>query len=90
MEAEALTNWLYRRFVEKEKLLAHFYDTGLSDIQLSLILGQNICKLNYSAAAVCISSALPLVFEIPTLLFPMATHIGYGVDFKSPSKSLYF
>ncbi|XP_013885275.1 acyl-CoA:lysophosphatidylglycerol acyltransferase 1 [Austrofundulus limnaeus] len=28
VEAEALTNWLYQRFVEKEKLLAHFYDTG--------------------------------------------------------------
>lgn len=60
VEAEALTNWLYRRFVEKEKLLDHFYDTGLSDIQLSLILGQNICKRNYSAAAVCVSSALPV------------------------------
>lgn len=30
MEAEALTDWLYQRFVEKEELLAHFYDTGLS------------------------------------------------------------
>ncbi|TKS76226.1 Acyl-CoA:lysophosphatidylglycerol acyltransferase 1 [Collichthys lucidus] len=28
MEAEALTDWLYQRFVEKEELLAHFYDTG--------------------------------------------------------------
>ncbi|CAG01531.1 unnamed protein product [Tetraodon nigroviridis] len=30
VEAEALTDWLYQRFVEKEELLAHFYDTGLS------------------------------------------------------------
>lgn len=30
LEAEALTNWLYQRFVEKEQLLAHFYDTGES------------------------------------------------------------
>lgn len=30
LEAEALTDWLYQRFEEKEKLLAHFYDTGLS------------------------------------------------------------
>ncbi|XP_072219030.1 acyl-CoA:lysophosphatidylglycerol acyltransferase 1 isoform X1 [Leuresthes tenuis] len=28
VEAEALTDWLYQRFVEKEDLLAHFYDTG--------------------------------------------------------------
>ncbi|KAG7508348.1 integrator complex subunit 7 [Solea senegalensis] len=28
VEAEALTDWLYQRFVEKEKLLTHFYDTG--------------------------------------------------------------
>uniref|UniRef100_A0A087YMF2 Lysophosphatidylglycerol acyltransferase 1 n=1 Tax=Poecilia formosa TaxID=48698 RepID=A0A087YMF2_POEFO len=28
MEAEALTDWLYQRFVEKEELLAHFYNTG--------------------------------------------------------------
>lgn len=30
VEAEALTDWLYQRFVEKDELLAHFYDTGLS------------------------------------------------------------
>lgn len=30
LEPEALTDWLYQRFVEKEALLAHFYDTGLS------------------------------------------------------------
>lgn len=29
VEAEALTDWLYQRFVEKEDLLAHFYDTGM-------------------------------------------------------------
>ncbi|CAG5927922.1 unnamed protein product [Menidia menidia] len=28
VEAEALTDWLYQRFVEKEELLAHFYNTG--------------------------------------------------------------
>ncbi|XP_041951380.1 acyl-CoA:lysophosphatidylglycerol acyltransferase 1 isoform X3 [Alosa sapidissima] len=28
METEALTDWLYQRFVEKEELLAHFYKTG--------------------------------------------------------------
>ncbi|XP_042633409.1 acyl-CoA:lysophosphatidylglycerol acyltransferase 1-like isoform X1 [Cyprinus carpio] len=28
VESEALTDWLYQRFVEKEKLLAHFYKTG--------------------------------------------------------------
>ncbi|XP_018118067.1 acyl-CoA:lysophosphatidylglycerol acyltransferase 1 isoform X3 [Xenopus laevis] len=28
METEALTDWLYKRFVEKEDLLAHFYETG--------------------------------------------------------------
>ncbi|PWA27723.1 hypothetical protein CCH79_00000469, partial [Gambusia affinis] len=27
-EAKALTDWLYQRFVEKEELLAHFYNTG--------------------------------------------------------------
>ncbi|NXU01110.1 LGAT1 acyltransferase, partial [Buphagus erythrorhynchus] len=27
-EPEALTNWLYQRFVEKEDLLTHFYETG--------------------------------------------------------------
>lgn len=36
VEAEALSDWLYQRFVEKEELLAHFYDTGLSDIPASL------------------------------------------------------
>lgn len=35
VEAEALTDWLYQRFVEKEELLAHFYDTGLSRIPQS-------------------------------------------------------
>ncbi|XP_020795594.1 acyl-CoA:lysophosphatidylglycerol acyltransferase 1 [Boleophthalmus pectinirostris] len=29
VEAEALTDWLYQRFVEKEQLLEHFYNTGL-------------------------------------------------------------
>ncbi|XP_062406837.1 acyl-CoA:lysophosphatidylglycerol acyltransferase 1 isoform X2 [Sardina pilchardus] len=29
METEALTDWLYQRFVEKEDLLAHFYETGV-------------------------------------------------------------
>ncbi|GAA6102124.1 acyl-CoA:lysophosphatidylglycerol acyltransferase 1 isoform X1 [Tachysurus ichikawai] len=29
MEMEALTDWLYQRFVEKEELLAHFYQTGV-------------------------------------------------------------
>ncbi|KAM9315657.1 acyl-CoA:lysophosphatidylglycerol acyltransferase 1 [Gastrophryne carolinensis] len=28
METEALTAWLYQRFVEKEDLLSHFYKTG--------------------------------------------------------------
>ncbi|KAG2458661.1 acyl-CoA:lysophosphatidylglycerol acyltransferase 1, partial [Polypterus senegalus] len=28
LETEPLTNWLYQRFVEKEALLAHFYETG--------------------------------------------------------------
>ncbi|XP_053314676.1 acyl-CoA:lysophosphatidylglycerol acyltransferase 1 [Spea bombifrons] len=28
METEALTDWLYQRFVEKEDLLSHFYETG--------------------------------------------------------------
>lgn len=28
LETEALTDWLYQRFVEKEELLAHFYQTG--------------------------------------------------------------
>ncbi|XP_012676439.1 acyl-CoA:lysophosphatidylglycerol acyltransferase 1 isoform X2 [Clupea harengus] len=28
LETEALTDWLYKRFVEKEELLAHFYETG--------------------------------------------------------------
>ncbi|XP_061100031.1 acyl-CoA:lysophosphatidylglycerol acyltransferase 1 [Conger conger] len=28
METELLTDWLYQRFVEKEDLLAHFYQTG--------------------------------------------------------------
>ncbi|XP_038666898.1 acyl-CoA:lysophosphatidylglycerol acyltransferase 1 isoform X2 [Scyliorhinus canicula] len=28
MESEALTRWLYQRFVEKDELLAHFYETG--------------------------------------------------------------
>ncbi|XP_007903205.1 acyl-CoA:lysophosphatidylglycerol acyltransferase 1 [Callorhinchus milii] len=27
-ESEPLTRWLYQRFVEKEELLAHFYETG--------------------------------------------------------------
>ncbi|KAM4695069.1 acyl-CoA:lysophosphatidylglycerol acyltransferase 1 [Discoglossus pictus] len=29
METEALTDWLYQRFVEKEDLLSHFYETGV-------------------------------------------------------------
>lgn len=29
LEAEALTHWLYQRFVEKEQLLEHFYNTGV-------------------------------------------------------------
>uniref|UniRef100_A0A8D3CVL9 Lysophosphatidylglycerol acyltransferase 1 n=1 Tax=Scophthalmus maximus TaxID=52904 RepID=A0A8D3CVL9_SCOMX len=28
VEEQALTDWLYQRFVEKEELLTHFYDTG--------------------------------------------------------------
>ncbi|KAF3850023.1 hypothetical protein F7725_019742 [Dissostichus mawsoni] len=28
VEAEALTDWLYQRFVEKEELLNHFYAKG--------------------------------------------------------------
>ncbi|KAG5846317.1 hypothetical protein ANANG_G00113660 [Anguilla anguilla] len=28
VETELLTDWLYQRFVEKEDLLAHFYETG--------------------------------------------------------------
>lgn len=28
LESGALADWLYQRFVEKEKLLAHFYKTG--------------------------------------------------------------
>lgn len=28
VESVALTRWLYQRFVEKEELLAHFYETG--------------------------------------------------------------
>lgn len=32
LETEALTDWLYQRFVEKEALLAHFYDTGPSHL----------------------------------------------------------
>ncbi|KAG8443729.1 hypothetical protein GDO86_009051 [Hymenochirus boettgeri] len=28
METEALTDWLYKRFAEKEELLSHFYKTG--------------------------------------------------------------
>lgn len=28
VETEALTDWLYQRFVEKEELLGHFYQTG--------------------------------------------------------------
>lgn len=39
MEAEALTDWLYQRFVEKEELLAHFYNTG-KFVQLKFIIIQ--------------------------------------------------
>lgn len=28
VETKPLTDWLYQRFVEKEDLLAHFYETG--------------------------------------------------------------
>ncbi|KFO25435.1 Integrator complex subunit 7 [Fukomys damarensis] len=28
LETDDLTNWLYQRFIEKEDLLAHFYETG--------------------------------------------------------------
>lgn len=28
VEPEALTVWLYQRFIEKEDLLSHFYKTG--------------------------------------------------------------
>lgn len=39
LEAEALTDWLYKRFEEKEALLAHFYKTGQSkSVSLSLFL----------------------------------------------------
>lgn len=88
MEAEALSDWLYQRFVEKEELLARFYDTGLSDIPASLVLGQNTCRQNDSA--VCTPSAPPVVFETATVLVPMATDIGHGVTFNSRQKSLRF
>jgi len=34
VEAAALTDWLYQRFVEKEELLTHFYNTGQSNMSL--------------------------------------------------------
>lgn len=55
VEAEALTDWLYQRFVEKEELLAHFYDTGLSH---PVALISECCVRKYKlndAAAVCFS-----------------------------------
>lgn len=88
MEAEALSDWLYQRFVEKEELLAHFYDTGLSDIPASLILGQNTCEQNDSA--VCSTSAPPVDFERATVLFPMATDFGRDAKFNSQQKSVHF
>lgn len=42
MEAEALTDWLYQRFVEKEELLAHFYEKGLD------ISHKSVNSLQYS------------------------------------------
>jgi len=47
VEAEALTDWLYQRFVEKEELLAHFYETGTSDpvrlVRIKLISAAIVC-----------------------------------------------
>lgn len=28
LETDDLSNWLYQRFIEKEDLLSHFYETG--------------------------------------------------------------
>lgn len=88
VEAEALSDWLYQRFVEKEELLAHFYDTGLSAIPASLVLGQNTREQNDSAP--CAASAPPVDFERTTVLFPMATDFGHGANFNSQQKSLHF
>lgn len=88
VEAEALTDWLYQRFVEKEELLAHFYETGLS--RSSYFCVKHICKLNESATAVCIYLVLPGVFEIGTRLFPVATGIGHHSKLKVPTQNITF
>lgn len=28
LETDELSDWLYQRFIEKEELLSHFYETG--------------------------------------------------------------
>lgn len=28
LETDGLADWLYQRFIEKEELLSHFYETG--------------------------------------------------------------
>lgn len=28
LETDGLSDWLYQRFIEKEELLSHFYETG--------------------------------------------------------------
>lgn len=61
VEAEALTDWLYQRFVEKEELLAHFYDTGLSrrvKSEISSMLCQRNINYNDAAAVVQIFSVV--------------------------------
>lgn len=91
VEAEALTDWLYQRFVEKEELLAHFYETGLSRMsRSSRFCVKHMCKLNDSAAAVCIYLVLPGVFELGTRLFPVATAIRHHSELKIPAQSITF
>lgn len=45
VETEALTDWLYQRFVEKEDLLAHFYDTGVCVSPSQLVQVKLKCEL---------------------------------------------
>lgn len=68
LETEALTDWLYQRFVEKEELLTHFYNTGLSHRATLAKLNWNIINWNASSCT----------YIFPKRLKPLCRHCEIG------------
>ncbi|XP_055376139.1 acyl-CoA:lysophosphatidylglycerol acyltransferase 1-like isoform X2 [Condylostylus longicornis] len=81
-DGEALTKWLYDRFVEKEQLLERFYQTGQFYLDRTMNNGQVIQQdlLRFVLINVFFITSTYFHYQMFTSLYTYCLHLTYGAS----------